>query len=91
MLINHLVRAGLSGAVGGIIFVVALVVGDAFGIGSMIIKSHLGGVALAVLTVGVVLTFAALAMGVSVMTLAWDWDGLEDADHGQKGDSDRPM
>jgi len=26
-----------------------------------------------------------------VMTISWDWDGLENVDHGQKGDSDKPM
>ncbi len=91
MLINHLVKAGLTGAFGGAVFVAALLFTDALGLGSMMMASHLGVVAFVVLGISVMLTFASLAMGVSVMTISWDWDGIENIDHGQKGDSDKPM
>jgi len=91
MLINHLVKAGLTGAFGGAVFVAALLFTDALGLGSMMMASHLGVIAFVVLGISVMLTFASLAMGVSVMTISWDWDGIENIDHGQKGDSDKPM
>ncbi len=88
-MISFLVRSGLTGFAGGCVFVALMLGFDVLGMASMMQATRDGHLVVLIMLAAFPLTFAALAMGASVMSLPWDWDEIErQDDQHQKGDRD---
>jgi hypothetical protein len=85
-LIRFLLRHALIGFGIAAIFVTGLVGADMGGIGTLIVNSEAGWLALFMLTFFLGLTFGSAQMGFAVMSADWD-----DEDSGRRGRRQRPQ
>lgn len=76
---------GLIGAGAALAMVAGLVVLNAHGLRSLLMGSDVPWVALAVLTFGLVVTLASVAMGIGIMRMPGRGNGRDDGDDDDRG------